>query len=154
MVVVARFVCFGKNSGGHWSELTCGHCSEANLVPKLPKWNLEWSLMIGGSEVVISTCLFVHDKLRHRYTIIVLYHIMDLLYDRLYTTSRSFEPHDIRECRVAGVYFIESNILTICRLWMPSLTTEQGWDSQNLLRQSLKILVNWSFKMPWVLTIK
>jgi hypothetical protein len=53
-----------------------------------------------------------YDKLRRRYTIIVLYHIRDLPYDLLYTTSRSFEPHDIRydttlcECRVAGVYFL------------------------------------------------
>ncbi len=52
----------------------------------------------------------VYGKLRHRYTIIVLYHIRDLPYDSLYMASRSFEPFDIRydttlcECCVAGVY--------------------------------------------------
>jgi hypothetical protein len=91
--------------------MTVGRCLEVNF---------EWLLFTGGpySDVVSSTGLTVYDKLRHRYTIIVLYCIMNLLYDRTYTTSRSFDPHDIRydtnlcECRVAGVYYQPLNVIT------------------------------------------
>ena len=56
----------------------------------------------------------MHENIRHRYTTIVSYRSKNTLYDRCYTTCRSFHLYDIRyktnlcECRVAGPYRIMS----------------------------------------------
>ena len=56
------FSIFQLDLGGRWSLLTGGRCSEVDLALKFVGPDLEWSLLTGGSEVVVSTGLTVHPK--------------------------------------------------------------------------------------------